>query len=270
MLRGDVRGDPAAPPALLLQGGGQTRHAWEETACALARAGFRAMSLDLRGHGESDWDPRGDYRFAAFAGDVEAILRDVGRPTVLIGASLGGIAALVAAALGPAHLASALVLVDVAHRIERSGAERVLRFMAEHPNGFESVAEAAAVVAAYNPHRREPPNLRNLSRNLHRRGDGRYVWHWDPRFLAVDRSDPRRTDILEEAARALRIPTLLVRGRHSDVLSEEGACAFLEIVPHARFADVSEAGHMLAGDRNDVFTGALLGFLTAQSFSTAS
>ena len=57
------------------------------------------------------------------------------------------------------------------------------------------------------------------------------------------------------------MPTLLVRGRESDVLSEEGAREFLQLVPHARYADVSDAGHMVAGDRNDLFTDAVVGFL---------
>ena len=48
----------------------------------------------------------------------------------------------------------------------------------------------------------------------------------------------------------------------SDILSEEGARIFLEQVPHARFADISNAGHMVAGDRNDLFTDAVLDFLT--------
>ena len=68
-------------------------------------------------------------------------------------------------------------------------------------------------------------------------------------------------DRLEQAVDALRIPALLVRGRSSDLLSEEGARDFLERVPHAEFADVAGAGHMVAGDRNEVFNQAILEFL---------
>jgi pimeloyl-ACP methyl ester carboxylesterase len=68
-------------------------------------------------------------------------------------------------------------------------------------------------------------------------------------------------DRLGRAAAALEVPTLLVRGRRSDLLSEEGAQAFLETVPHAEFVDVAGAGHMVAGDRNEVFNSAILGFL---------
>jgi len=52
-----------------------------------------------------------------------------------------------------------------------------------------------------------------------------------------------------------------VRGRSSDLLSEEGAQDFLARVPHAEFADVAGAGHMVAGDRNEIFNRAILEFV---------
>ena len=52
-----------------------------------------------------------------------------------------------------------------------------------------------------------------------------------------------------------------MRGKLSDVVSLEGAAEFRAAVPHARFADVSGAGHMVAGDRNDLFTDAVIEFL---------
>jgi pimeloyl-ACP methyl ester carboxylesterase len=92
----DSAGDPADPPVLLLHGGGQTRHSWGTTVTILAAHGWRAHSADLRGHGDSDWAPDGDYTLDAFAGDVVAIGRSLGRPPALVGASLGGIASLTA------------------------------------------------------------------------------------------------------------------------------------------------------------------------------
>ncbi|HEU4840248.1 MAG TPA: alpha/beta hydrolase, partial [Ilumatobacteraceae bacterium] len=66
---------------------------------------------------------------------------------------------------------------------------------------------------------------------------------------------------LEEAARRLTLPTLLVRGASRDLLSEEGAAAMLALVPHAKQVDVAGAGHMVAGDRNDRFNRAVVDFL---------
>lgn len=267
-LRADAFGPPGGRSVLLLHGGGQTRHSWGSTGRLLGERGWRALSFDLRGHGESDWPADGDYRLDAFAADITSVAATLSAPPVLVGASLGGMSSLAAVADAPG-LASGLVLVDVAPHIESAGAERIGDFMREHmESGFATLEDAADAVAAYNPHRPRPTDLTGLQKNLRRRADGRWVWHWDPRFISGSRGSPDETrasimdpDRLEAAARGLRIPVLLVRGRVSDLLSEEGARRFLEVVPHAEFADVAGAGHMVAGDRNDLFNEAILSFL---------
>ena len=263
VLAADAWGDPSARSVLLLHGGGQTRHAWGGTAAALAREGWYALALDLRGHGDSSWDERGDYGVDAFVADLRAVLGQLESPPVLVGASLGGITALLAEAESDASISRALVLVDIAVRIEVEGALRIISFMQARPEGFASLEEAADAVAAYLPHRERPSDLSGLAKNLRRGADGRWRWHWDPLFLQPGHG-PRpgqEGDRMEAAARRLRVPTLLVRGRLSDLLSEQGARHFLELSPRARFVDVSGAGHMVAGDRNDRFTGAVLDFL---------
>ena len=270
-LVGDVRGDAGARPVVLLHGGGQTRHSWGTTAGQLADAGWRAYTIDLRGHGESEWAPDGDYRLDAFAGDVREIALALDTPPVLVGASLGGISSLTAIAESepPNSIAAALVLVDVAPRIEASGVERIGSFMLDRlDEGFGSLDEVADAVAAYNPHRPRPTDLSGLQKNLRRRDDGRWMWHWDPAFVSgrFGSSDETRSSLvdpgrLEQAARGITVPTLLVRGRVSDLLSEEGAQELLRLVPHARLVDVAGAGHMVAGDRNDLFNEAVVSFL---------
>ena len=259
---GDAYGDPADRPVLLLHGGGQTRHAWGETAAALADVGHHAVALDLRGHGDSSWDPEGEYGADALARDVTRIAKHFPMRPAMVGASLGGLAILLAQGESPDPPASAVVLVDIAPRVEPEGVERILGFMRAHPDGFATLEDAADAVAAYIPHRPRPKDLNGLRKNLRLGPDGRYRWHWDPRMMRDGR--PRATDNmarLEAAARALRVPTLLVRGRLSDVVSEDGARAFLDLVPHACYVDVSGAGHMVAGDRNDPFTDAVVRFL---------
>lgn len=262
-LAADAYGDPARPPVLLLHGGGQTRFAWGGTAQALARSGWHAISMDLRGHGESTWAPDKDYSVDAFVEDLRCVVEGLRAPPVLVGASLGGIASLIAEGEAHASIASALVLVDIAPKIEVGGAVRIIQFMQNKPEGFASLEEAADAVAAYLPHRQRPSDLRGLERNLRRTPEGRWRWHWDPAFLEPGHG-PRPgqdTDRMRHAARKLQVPTLLVRGGLSDLLSEEGAREFLALVPHARFADVTDAGHMVAGDRNDRFTAAVIAFL---------
>ncbi|HWP64504.1 MAG TPA: alpha/beta fold hydrolase [Candidatus Limnocylindria bacterium] len=259
---GDAYGDPAHPPVLLLHGGGQTRHAWGGTAAALAAHGWHAIALDTRGHGDSEWAPDGDYTVDTLAADLRCVVGTLGTRPALVGASLGGITALLAEGEATTPISRALVLVDVAPRVEAPGVHRIVSFMTGHPDGFASLEEAADAIAAYNRHRPRPSDVSGLRKNLRLGPDGRYRWHWDPALMSDKRpgatQNPERQ---EAAARRLTVPTLLVRGRMSDLLSEAGARAFLALVPHARYADVSGAGHMVAGDRNDAFTRAVVDFL---------
>jgi len=268
-LRADEFGDPDGPTVVLLHGGGQTRNAWGSTARVLAERGWHVYRVDLRGHGESDWPDDGDYGPEAFAGDVYEITRALPEPPVLVGASLGGIASMVAIGTHDEPVARGLVLVDVAPKIEQDGAMRIGAFMSEHlEDGFGSLDEVADAVAAYNPHRPRPTDLSGLKKNVRQREDGRWVWHWDPRFMKgkLGSQDETRASLvhegrLQDAARNITIPTLLVRGRVSDLLSEEGAQDLLRLVPHAEYVDVEGAGHMVAGDKNDLFNDAIVTFL---------
>jgi pimeloyl-ACP methyl ester carboxylesterase len=269
-LAADVDGPSDGATVVLLHGGGQTRHSWAGTHKILAEAGWRTYSIDMRGHGDSDWSPEGDYSLDGFANDISAVTRQMHQPPVLVGASLGGLSSLVAIgeAEDQSEVARALVMVDVAHRVEEKGRDRIGAFMTGNIDGFESLEEAADAIAAYNPHRPRPKDLSGLAKNLRQREDGRWVWHWDPAFVTgkFGSADETRVSViqpnrLEAAAKKIQVPTLLVRGRRSDLLSEEGAQAFLDTVPHAEFVDVAGAGHMVAGDRNEIFNQAILGFL---------
>ena len=269
-LAADIGGPPEGSTVVLLHGGGQTRHSWDGTWKVLVDAGWRALSVDLRGHGESDWAPDGDYSLDGFAGDVTKLCAGLDQPPVLVGASLGGLASLAAIADAPVQsdLARALVLVDVSHRLEDAGRERIGEFMVAHLDGFATLEDAADAIAEYNPNRPRPSDLSGLAKNLRQNADGRWFWHWDPAFVVgkFGSADETRASVvnptrLSDAADALELPTLLVRGRRSDLLSEEGVADFLARVPTAEFADVAGAGHMVAGDRNEVFNSAILGFL---------
>ncbi|WP_283252549.1 alpha/beta fold hydrolase [Aeromicrobium wangtongii] len=249
---------------MLLHGGGQTRHSWARSGARFADAGWTTMSLDARGHGDSDWDAEADYSIDALVGDLQRVIDAVGEPPVLIGASLGGMTSLVAAGETPG-LARALVLVDVAPRVEAVGTRRILDFMASAPDGFGSLDEVADAIAAYNPHRKRPSNLSGLTKNVRRGEDGRWRWHWDPAFLRV-RDEPSREAgyaRLKAAAERVTVPTLLVRGASSDVVSPEGAAELQQLIGHAVVRE-AKAGHMVAGDDNDVFATQVVQFLADQ------
>jgi len=246
---------------LFLHGGGQNRFSWKSTSQILADEGLHVVALDSRGHGDSDRAPDANYTVDALVEDTLAVLEQIGRPTVLIGASMGGMTALpVAHQAGPDKVTK-LVLVDVVPRYEKDGSARIREFMASGLDGFESLDEAADAVAAYLPHRAKPRSPEGLKKNLRFR-DGRWFWHWDPAFLTAPPDDSFvRTEMLEQAAIALTIPILLIRGRLSDVVSEEGVKHFLETVPDAEFAELSDAGHTAAGDDNDAFSEVVVQFV---------
>jgi pimeloyl-ACP methyl ester carboxylesterase len=264
-------GASAGQPVLLLHGGGQTRHAWDNTARYLGDAGFRAISVDQRGHGDSDWIESGAYSFGDFGDDVRALSAQIearfGAKPVAVGASLGGLASLVALARSAAQPCFAgLVLVDIVPEMDPAGVAHVQGFMrAQAAEGFASVEDAADAIAAYLPHRPRPKSLDGLKKNLRLRADGRWGWHWDPRFL----DGPRPVAFgwesiaqeMDEALRSLAIPTLLVRGASSELVTEEAAQRFLARVSHAKYANIADARHMVAGDRNDAFGGAVIEFL---------
>jgi non-heme chloroperoxidase len=263
-LVAEERGPPTAPAVLFLHGGGQTRHSWNASLDAVAAAGCYALSLDLRGHGDSDWAPDGDYRLPTLAADIEDVVAQLPTLPILIGASMGGLASLWLVGSSPVPMARALVLVDVVPQLEIEGTLEIRNFMHANPEGFATVEEAAAAVSAYLPHRKQrPSNSPGLMKNLRLRDDGRYYWHWDPAILGGERGlDPRHLHAdLEEAARRVHIPTLLIRGGSSRIVSMEGVAAWQRLVPHAEFANVERAEHMVAGDANDAFNAPLLEFV---------
>jgi len=259
------RGTDAAavrPTILMLHGGGQNRFSWKNTGQVLADEGFHVVALDSRGHGDSDRAPDADYDVETLTADVMEVLDAIGRPVILIGASMGGLTGILAADQAGPDRVTRLVLVDVVPRFEKNGSARIRDFMFSGLHGFGSLEEAADAVAAYLPHRTRPRSPEGLKKNLRLR-DGRWYWHWDPAFMTKPGDDPElRTEKFEHAAADLKIPVLLIRGKLSDVVSPEGVRHFLATVPNAEFVELSEAGHTAAGDDNDAFSDVVVTFVT--------
>jgi pimeloyl-ACP methyl ester carboxylesterase len=262
----ETHGAPHSPALVFAHGFGQTRHAWSLSAAALAAEGWQCITADARGHGESGWRADGAYEFAQFVDDLIDVSRDTGATKpILIGASMGGLLGLIAQA--EHDVFRALVLVDVTPRWELAGVERILTFMRAHPDGFASVDEAAAAIAHYLPHRadryrNEQPASERLRKMLVPRDDGRLRWHWDPRLLERIAADAQnQQQRLLDAARRIRVPTLLISGEHSDIVSNSTIEEFQHCVPHAQHVRVARATHMIVGDRNDAFTDAVRAFI---------
>ncbi|MBM7132314.1 alpha/beta hydrolase [Dyella mobilis] len=267
----DVWRASGQPTLLFAHGFGQTRGAWNTAAATMAAQGYRCVSFDSRGHGESDRVPGGDYHMQQFVDDLLELARAQPEPPILVGASMGGLLGLVIAGETRPAPFRAMVLVDITPRWETAGVERILAFMQAHPDGFASYAEAAEQIAAYLPQRRERKSEQQLRPLLREGADGRLRWHWDPALLAGDliseseRYQPR----LLAAAGQVDVPVLLLSGERSDVVSHRTVDEFMALVPHARHVQVPGASHMLAGDANDAFTAQIAGFIGGLQFSDA-
>ncbi len=263
---GTAYGNAKNQPVLLLHGGGQTGYSWGDTAKILAQNGYYAIALDARGHGDSSWSANADYLTDALVDDLRAVIKQVGGKPALIGASMGGITSLIAEGESKISVASTVILVDIAPKAEQKGIERIFAFMSANMNsGFATIAEAAEAVAAYLPHRPKTDDTGRLEKNLRFR-NGRWYWHWDPAMLQVWQNSTVSERIEYEqrlftAAQNLTVPTLIVRGGISDVVSERVMAEFLDAVPQVRSFTVAGAGHMVAGDSNHSFTNAVVDFL---------
>lgn len=264
-IAADVGGDEDRPPVILIHGGGQTRHAWGGAAGALTRAGFRVISMDMRGHGDSDWSENKEYEMDDYAADLACVIDSLDRPVAIVGASMGGISGLLFCGRNPNADVSALVLVDVVPQLNMAGAERITEFMKSNVDGFESIEEVADIIASYVPNRQRPKDLSGLEKNLRIR-NGRYFWHWDPAMLGdgddhADQIDETSRK-MKQCATGVKVPTLLVRGSLSDIVTPEGVKELQELIPHSEYVDVKDASHMVAGDKNDRFNQAVVEFLT--------
>jgi len=262
-IAADADGPAGGMPVIFLHGSGQSRGSWRKAVAEAARRGFRAIAYDLRGHGETDWSPDGLYSLERNVADLEIVVDQLGGNPAVVGTSAGATTAMIAAAR-PGSTIDRVVLIDVSPTPELAGIAEVRAFMGSARNGFASLEEAADAVAAYLPQRPRPKDASGLARNLRMR-DGRYFWHWDPEVFFQMSGEPVHVDrsiaAMKEAAKHLSIPVLYVRGGRSSVVSEEGAREFLKLVPHAEYADIAGAHHMVAGDANDAFNEAIFDFI---------
>ena len=259
----DVGGNPQHPTVILQHGGGQTRHSWGGALQELVARGYHVVSLDARGHGDSDWDPEGNYSLEALSRDLRAVIATLSSRPALVGASMGGACSLLTVGNSEEQIAAALILVDIVPTVNMGGANKIGKFMRSRPEGFANLEEAADAVAAYSPHRPRPKDTTGLMKNLRLREDGRLYWHWDPQFMRrTHRLEPPQFALqLLEAAERVRIPTLLVRGLQSDIVTDQGVAEFKQRLKQLEVYDVRDAGHMVAGDRNDAFNHGVISFL---------
>ncbi len=263
-LRADAYGPPGAPPVLFFHGGGQSRRAWSGAASSIAAAGYRAYTVDLRGHGTSDWAADGDYLLDAFGRDVEVLLDFFDRPVTLVGASRGGQSALVGASRRPGK-AALVMLADVAPLLRDEGIDDFREFFIASAAGFATV-EAAADTLAEHLHLPRKSDVSGLVKTMRHGDDGRLYWQWDPLTVSPEFLHPPSEGLaLEQAAARITDPVVLVRAELSTIVTDEGEALFRQLTPQLEVVLAKGVGHMVTGDRNDAFAETLLDYLALYS-----
>ena len=255
-------GEPGNPPMLLLHGFAQTCHSWDFIALTFSDR-FRVISMDQRGHGDTDWAPDRDYSPEAHQKDTHAFVQAIGLDDfVLIGLSMGGRNALTYAAHHPERV-KAVVIVDAAPETLRAGGENIRRFV-QQEDELDSVEEFVERVLVYNP-RRSPEQVRgSIMHNLKQLPNGKWTWKYDKLLRSSDqrwRSDPALTDRLWGYVESLQPPTLVVRGAKSDLIASQTAEEMHRRIPNGTLATVEGAGHLVPGDNPAGFERAVAEFL---------
>lgn len=260
-------GNKNDPRVLFAHGAGQTRHAWSASAKELSEKGFRTIVVDSRGHGDSGWSVNQAYSIQDFASDLIDITDffTTGDDGIhIVGASLGGISALVSEGLLRPGTFSSITLVDITPSMNFSGVEKIMGFMSSNSSdGFDSLEQASEVISSYLPHREQPKNLNGLKKNLRQKSDGRWYWHWDPAFITslMTQAREEQAEQFDSVLETIKIPIHLVRGRMSELVTEASVEHFMKLAPHAHYTDVADARHMIAGDSNEAFNSAIVSFL---------
>jgi len=237
---------------------------WEPIARELAGF-YRVIAPDLRGRGESSWDPGRDYSTNAYVSDLERLVAQLDLDRfALVGHSLGGAVGYTYAARHPDQV-TALVVEDIGPGSSTStgGAERILREMRDTPAGFDSVDEVRAYWRRIRPGITDDALASRIENTVKHTADGRFAWRLDMAGIAAARlsDDPAGPIDLWACVEALRCPTLVIRGARSDFLPRETCERMARRQPLLHWAEVPDAGHYVHDDNLAEFTRLVSGFL---------
>ena len=239
-------GNPTAPPLICIHGLSGNAHNFDELAPHLA-AKWHVIALDVRGRGDSQWGPSGEYTAPIYVADLVALLDTLTIPRVaLIGTSMGGIISMMFAGGYPDRV-ERLVLNDIGPEVDPAGLGRISAYMTTAPASFGDLDQVMAYYRETYPPLRQTPNneLRDFVKWSVRPGaDGRLVWKLDPAVRNVPRtgSAARPMDLWLPYAR-ITAPVLAVRGAESDILSRATTAQMRVVQRRTTVVEVPGVGH---------------------------
>ncbi len=260
-------GNYGVQPMVLLHGLQDCARSWDFFSHNM-RSEYHVIALDHRGHGDSDWaePPKTGYRLQDYVSDVEALVEQLGLDNiVLMGHSAGGRNAFVYATRRPERVAS-LVIVDIdpdavnpesrgmfnrylSESDEWESLEAVIeRLRSRQPNSSEDMLEHQA--------RHMTRSVLDESESRDELRGGRRVWKRDRKLLeAYERPD------LWREWRQIAHPTLILRGRQSNLLTHEVAVNMREAIPRVRLVELDGGGHWFYQEFPGAFEAAVRWFL---------
>lgn len=258
-------GDAKAPAVLLLHGLRSYAQTWMPVAEALSDTHL-VVAPDFRGRGDSAWDPERQYFADTYVRDIEALVAFLGLTRFsIVGHSMGGTVGYAYAARHPDQI-DALVVEDIGpgSSTRTAGADRILRELAATPDCFPSLDAVRAYWRRIRPDITEDALASRIAHTVRPAANGVWRWKSDMAGIAEARrdGDPGGTVDLWSCVKALRCPTLVLRGARSDFLPVDTCAHMSELQPLLRWAEIDEAGHYAHDDNPVEFIEHVTDFLT--------
>ena len=216
-------------------------------------AGIRFIGLDQRAHGDSDAAPAGNYFVGDYVGDLEAFVDRLGLERFsIVGSSLGSRVGLLYAARHPERVHS-LGLLDLSFEMPTEASEEMVHAHITRPREFDSFESAVAFSKTLPQRLRfsDATHRLTLQGDLRERADGKWEWRYN-RDAAIETLRCAASDMWE-SVRAVRTPTTILRGEHSNVLIASTVERLKRELAGVQIIDVPGAGHSIWGD-NPTFT----------------
>ncbi|MFC1953530.1 alpha/beta fold hydrolase [Chloroflexota bacterium] len=248
-------GNSEATPMLLLHGLCSHAHYWDFFASSIAQD-YYVLALDQRGHGDSSWAENYGPRYYVF--DLEVFITNLNiRDVTIIGHSMGGINAIIYAALHPDQVKN-LIIVDIGPEIGSSGIERMERERFLQPEAFVSQVEVTEYYRRTQPRYSESFVQHLIQYSIKYDDLGRIIFKHDKILQKTTLKSP---EWLWDYLGQVICPTLLLHGNESDILPNDIAKRVGSTLPFGTVTDIENSGHSILGDNLESFEATVRKFL---------
>ena len=250
-------GPAGKQPLILLHGIARTARTFDHVAPHFT-ANYHVLAVDMRGHGDSAWDPQGSYVVEDYVKDIAALIAHLKlRNIVLWGNSTGGRVAQMIAGLHP-DLVTAVIVEDVGPERPREVSNRRADRMSIEAKGWASVDELYAHAQKENPRTAEPVLKELVRHGSKQRADGRIVWKRDPAIL--NGFVPTE---LWATVRLVKAPIIYVLGGASTIVPVETQREIKAALPQAEIVTLPGLGHYPSDEQPAQFLAVVDRFLAA-------